>query len=88
MPEFRSRAQGTTMRHIKRSALSEVQLTVAPRQVREKFESRAGPILELRMNLEHQVQLLVQARNLLLPRLVSGELDVSELDMDLEAVGV
>ena len=87
MPDFRRRAQGTTMRHIKRSALDEVQLVVAPRQVREAFESQAGPMLALRMNLEHQVQLLARARALLLPRLVSGELDVTGLDLELEAVG-
>lgn len=88
MPEFRSRAQGTTMRHIKRSALDEVRLVVAPPQVREAFESQAGPMLKLRLNLEHQVQLLLQARDLLLPRLVSGELDAWDLDLELEAVGV
>ena len=88
MPEFRSRAQGTTMRHIKRSALDEVQLAVAPQSIREEFESRAGPMIELRMNLEHQIQLLVQARNLLRPRLVSGDLDISHLRSGLEVAEV
>lgn len=88
MPEFRLRAQGTTMRHIKRSALDEVQLVVAPEPVREAFEIRAGPVLELHLNLHHQVQFLERARSLLLPRLMSGELDVSGLHSELEAAGV
>ena len=38
-------------------------------------------------NLRRQNRALREARDLLLPRLVSGELDVSELDLQLEAVG-
>ena len=38
-------------------------------------------------DLRKQNRLLREARDLLLPRLVSGELDVSELDLGLERVG-
>ncbi len=58
------------------------------RDVELAFSERAGPMNCLRKNLAAQNRVLCQARDLLLPRLVSGELDVSELDLGLEALGV
>lgn len=51
------------------------------------YESAVQPMYDLRRNLTEQNAALREARDLLLPRLVSGELDVSELDLGLEAVG-
>ena len=42
--------------------------------------------MSLIKNLLLQNQVLYEARDLLLPRLVSGELDVSELDLGLAVV--
>ena len=53
----------------------------------DEFEGAARPMLDLQLNLSKQNRALREARDLLLPRLVSGELDVSELDLGLEAVG-
>ena len=87
MDEFRARAQGTTMKHIKRSALGEVKVALPKKKFRDEFESVARPMLDLQLNLSKQNRVLREARDLLLPRLVSGELDVSELDLGLEASG-
>ena len=86
MDAFQARAQGTTMRHIKRSALDEVQIALPPVELRDEFESMVRPMLDLQLNLVGQVRTLSEARDLLLPRLVSGEWDVAELDLDLVAV--
>ena len=51
------------------------------------FSETVGPMNYLRKNLATQNRVLREARDLLLPRLVSGELDVSELDLGLERVG-
>ena len=88
MYDFQARAQGTTMKHIKRSALGEVKLALPPIELRTEFESMARPMLDLQLNLARQTQTLREARDLLLPRLVSGELDLSDLDLDLVAVGL
>ena len=61
-------------------------LALPPVELRDVFESMARPMLDLRLNLLGQIQALREARDLLLPRLVSGELDVSELDLGLVAV--
>ncbi len=48
----------------------------------QQYEERVTPNVQLRRNLIEQNRVLREARGLLLPRLVSGELDVSELDLD------
>ena len=45
------------------------------------FADNARPMFKLIGNLAAQNEVLREARDLLLPRLVSGELDVSELDL-------
>ena len=86
MDDFQARAQGTTMKHIKRSALREVRVALPPVELRDEFESMARPMLDLQLILSAQTQALREAKDLLLPRLVSGEFDVSELDLDLMSV--
>lgn len=81
MGEFRSRALGTTMRHIKRSALDQVQAVVPVSPVLTAFDSIVTPIDALRLNLISSNEVLRQTRDLLLPRLISGEIDVSDLDI-------
>ena len=56
--------------------------------VERAFHDAVGPMDTLRKNLAEQSRCLRQARDVLLPRLVSGEFDVSELDVELEAMGV
>jgi type I restriction enzyme S subunit len=51
-----------------------------------RYETAVRPMYDLRRNLSSQTAVLREARDLLLPRLVSGELDVSELLSDLETV--
>lgn len=84
LPEFRARAQGTTMRHIKRSALTEVQESVPPTDLRKRFTEHVRPLHRLARNLVAQNSNLRTTRDLLLPKLVSGEIDVSELNIDTE----
>ena len=51
-----------------------------------RYETVVRPMYDLRRNLSNQTAVLREARDLLLPRLVSGELDVSDLGLDLVAV--
>lgn len=59
-----------------------------PVLIQRQFVAMVGPLRELMSNLNMQNELLHKARDLLLPRLVSGEIEVSDLDLELEAVGV
>lgn len=82
LPDFRARAQGTTMKHIKRSALTEVKAVVPDVDTRARFISHVRPLHQLVDNLVHQNRNLRVSRDLLLPKLISGEIDVSEVDID------
>ena len=81
MVEFQARSGGTTMHHIKRSALREVSTPVPPSTVQSVFGDAVGPLDELVLNLHYQNESLRLTRDLLLPRLVSGRIDVSNLDL-------
>jgi type I restriction enzyme S subunit len=79
IPEFRAKSAGTTMKHIKRSALDEVRLILPPASLRRAFEAIASPIDDLVLRLERKNRNLRTTRDLLLPKLISGELDVSSM---------
>lgn len=63
-------------------------LAEPPSALIERFAQLTSPMFNLIAVLAEENGVLRTARDLLLPRLVSGELDVSELDLDLEAMGV
>lgn len=64
-----------------------LKVVVPARDVLCQFDDAVCPMYELRRNLLDQNKTLTEARDLLLPRLISGELDVSDLNLDLESTG-
>jgi type I restriction enzyme S subunit len=85
MPRFRALSQGTTMKHIKRSALDQVLIPVPPEHLALAFENLVGPILDLSVAVSQSTQRLVASRDLILPRLISGDLPVSAAESELES---
>ena len=81
MWDFRSKSQGTTMKHIKRVALEQVHLIVPPKGLRVQFEEYANTMLLEVINLVNKNANLRRTRDLLLPRLISGELDVEHVEI-------
>lgn len=69
------------MQHIKRSALDYIMTAVPPIHLRSLFEKIIGPIISLTITLHQQNTYLRQQRDMLLPRLISGELDVEALEI-------
>ncbi len=78
---------GTTVAHLGKRHLEEIFIAEPSPPVFAAVTERLQAMHELDLNLRKQNRLLREARDLLLPRLVSGELDVSELDLGLERVG-
>lgn len=83
LPRFQSLAHGTTMRHIRRSALDDVETVIPPEHLRNDFDRYFEPLIRLSWNLHIQNETLQEMKDLLLPRLVSGEIDVSEIQIEL-----
>ena len=63
-----------------------IPIAVPSRELTDRYEELAKPLYDLGQCLTAQNVVLAEARDLLLPRLVSGELDVSGLDLELEPV--
>lgn len=80
---LQSGAVGSTgLRNIRITALRDAELMMPPRDLRQRFENAVGPIHRLIDTLAEESLTLARARERLLPRLISGEIDVSELDID------
>ncbi len=73
---------GAAQPKITQANMNRIPILLPDSEAGEKFDSAIDPMIDLRFNLEAQNRVLREGRDLLLPRLVSGELDVSELDMD------
>ena len=91
-PEFAARlattAGGTSTSHQRVKPVDVMNMAVVspPLGVVQRYSGQVQPLLKLADNLRDQAEILREARDLLLPRLVAGDLDVSELDLGLAAV--
>lgn len=73
--------RATTMGHIKRSALAESEVLLPPNELLEQFTKALQPIVDLAIANKTESKKLEQMRNTLLPKLMSGEIDVSKVDL-------
>jgi type I restriction enzyme S subunit len=82
--EFAALSGGTSTSHqrVKPSVLLAMPIVVPQRSVLDTFNRIVSLMIKLAQNLRVKNANLRHTRNLLLPRLVSGGLDVSELDID------
>ncbi len=76
IPDFINLSNGATMQHIKKSALGMVYLPVPPKKVYQEFQKETDPILNLILNLTKQNTKLREARDILLPKLMNGQIEV------------
>jgi len=71
-----NRAKGSTMLNLSAGALKSVPVLRAPRILQEAYAEQAEPIADMIETLALQNQKLRAARDLLLPRLMNGEIEV------------
>jgi type I restriction enzyme S subunit len=76
MPSFMNETTGATMKHIRRSALEKVCAIFPTGRLLEEFEDIATSNYDQILCLRKQLSVLAYARDLLLPRLMSGEIAV------------
>jgi type I restriction enzyme S subunit len=82
----RSMSGATGRQRARTESLRSFQLPVPPKSTLDHFEQRAWPLLELSGVLGRANASLALSRDLLLPRLISGELSVTATERKLEAV--
>lgn len=81
LPIFDSLTTGSTMKHIKRKELDAVKIGLPGKVILEEFDRSASTLLQEKLKLSKANQLLVEARNQLLTRLISGKLPIDQLDI-------
>lgn len=75
-------AQGAAQQNVSKEKVIGCHVLMPPREVLEDFTIRAGPGWRLSHELARQAAVLESLRDLLLPKLVTGQIDVSTLDLD------
>lgn len=73
--------RATTMGHIKRSALANAQVIIPPQDLLARQTKLMQPVVDQMIGLKVESKRLAEFRDALLPRLMSGEIDVSQVEM-------
>jgi type I restriction enzyme S subunit len=77
--QFISLGTGATFKEITKGVFKTVQLAVPTSEIVQEFESKVGPMMGLVLRLQRKNMNLRAQRDLLLPKLISGGIDVSEI---------
>ena len=75
-------ATGTTRPRISRSALCSLQMVLPPLSLQKEFATVVNDRYSIITNLRRKIDVLRTTRDLLLPKLISGQLDVENLDIE------
>ncbi len=67
-----------------RDVIANMPVLIPPRMVQDKFSQLVAPMRRQAITLDEMNIILTRTRDLLLPRLISGELDVSNITIDAE----
>ena len=74
VPTFQRMASGATFKEISRGVFKTIEFLQPPTKLVRRFEDEVGPMAEQALTLQRQIQNLRRTRDLLLPRLLSGQL--------------
>lgn len=77
-------SNGTKMPRANTRVLADYRCALGPSDVASRFEDTVGPMVELCATLNAGSRRLAASRDLLLPRLISGQLSVAEAERELE----
>lgn len=85
VPLFIAHATGATFKEITKGVFKRLPILVPDRTIIKKFETFVRPLLDKIRTAERSNRNLTAARDLLLPRLISGQLSVTQAEQKLEA---
>ena len=86
--QIRSFASGVAQMNFGPSHLKQMKIVAPPTKVGEMYEAMVAPIEELALNLTQKNSTLRATRDLLLPKLLSGEINLEQVDTVVVAQGV
>jgi type I restriction enzyme S subunit len=86
-PEYQEWVNGSSTGSTRKSAsaavLTEPSMVIAPLEIALRYESQVGALRGLLVDLVDVSTRLAATRDLLLPRLITGQLDISEIDLGI-----
>jgi type I restriction enzyme S subunit len=71
-------ASGATFKEISRGVFKTIEFLHPPTKLVRHFEDTVTPMAEQALSIQRQIQNLRKTRNLLLPRLLSGQINLKE----------
>lgn len=74
--EVKNHANGANVLHLSPARITDYKMTIPPKLLRDEFTDKVRPLLDLIDVLIQKNESLAKARDLLLPRLMSGEIEV------------
>lgn len=74
-------SNGATMTNVNKGKFEQIGIILPNKDLLNKFHSLAEPVFQLILNLQNQNQRLREARDILLPRLMMGLLNVDDIDL-------
>ena len=74
--EVKNHANGANVLHLLPARITDYSLPIPPKELQQEFSAKVSPVFYLIDNLQLKNEALVNARDLLLPRLMSGEIEV------------
>jgi type I restriction enzyme S subunit len=83
--EFERHASGATFKEITKGTFKKLPVALPPLELRQSFQRTVEPAMALVLNLERQNRNLRSQRDHLLPKLISGEIDLSRAERVMEA---
>ena len=81
LPTIENMASGSTFKEISGSAMKIVPTVIPDDETLKRFSDFCDPIMKQIQKNEQESKRLVEIRDSLLPKLISGELDVADLDI-------
>lgn len=86
VPKLQQAAHGTIFDTITTTTFQTTKIVVPPRPVLENFVDKVKPLFEQILANLKENQILAQTRDYLLPKLLSGEVEVKAAEKEMEAV--
>lgn len=77
-PEIENKATGSTFKEASGSLMKSLPVIIAPKKILEDFEEKLSPIFERQEYLEEECNKLASLRDTLLPKLMSGEINLED----------
>ena len=84
MAEIKDRANGTTFQEISKANFRSIEFDIPPAEVIDRWMNEAEPLYQLVVKLENETSILANLRDMLLPKLMSGELRVRDAEPVVE----